>query len=122
MRWMWPHRTLIDRGLIVPGHSDSPVCTANPWVAIDGLVTRTSKNGVVTTPEEAITPMEGIRAYTIDGAYAAFEEDIKGSIEMGKYADLVIVDRDPLTIDPHDLRNVKALLTMLDGRVVYEAE
>lgn len=121
MRWMWPHRTLIDKGLIVPGHSDSPVCTANPWVSIDGLVTRTSKNGVLMTPEEAITPMEAIRAYTIDGAYAAFEEDIKGSIEVGKYADLVIVDRDPLTIDPHDLKNVKTLLTMIDGRVVYEA-
>ena len=66
--------------------------------------------------------MEAIRAYTIDGAYAAHEECIKGSIEEGKLADLVVVDRDPLSIDPFDLKSVQTLITVIDGKVVYSRD
>jgi predicted amidohydrolase YtcJ len=120
IRWMWPHRTLIDRGIPAPAHSDCPVCTANPWVGIYGLVTRKTSGGVQLSPEEAITPMEAIKAYTIDGAYSAWEEGIKGSIEPGKLADLIIVDRDPLTIGGDDLKNVQTLLTMVDGEILHD--
>ncbi len=119
IRWMWPHRTLIDRGIPSPGHSDCPVCTPNPWVGIYGLVTRKTSDGALLSPEEAITPMEAIRAYTIDGAYSAWEEGIKGSIEEGKLADLGVVDRDPLTVDPEELKDVKTLLTMVDGEILH---
>ena len=64
--------------------------------------------------------MEAIRAYTIDGAFAAWEEDIKGSIEPGKLADLVVLDRDPLTISPDDLKDVETVMTVIDGNIVYE--
>jgi len=119
IRWMWPHRTLIDRGIPAPAHSDCPVCTPNPWIGIYGLVTRKTSSGNTLSPSEAITPMEAIKAYTIDGAHSAWEEDIKGSIEPGKLADMGVLDRDPLTIEPDDLKNVTTQLTMINGEVVY---
>jgi len=119
MRWMWPHRTLIDRGIPAPGHSDCPVCSSNPWLGIYGMVTRRSSGGEVLYAGEGCTPLEAIRAYTIDGAYAAHEEGVKGSIEEGKLADLVVVDLDPLSIDPLYLKNVETLMTVVDGKAVY---
>lgn len=119
MRWMWPHRTLIDEGIPASGHSDCPVCSPNPWLGIHGLVTRKTSGGDVLYAGEGITPMEAIRAYTIDGVYAAWEEGIKGSIEPGKLADLVVIDRDPLTIPNEDLKNVETVMTIVDGKIVY---
>ena len=63
--------------------------------------------------------MEAIRAYTIDGAYSAWEEGIKGSVEERKLADIIVVDRDPLTIEIDDLKNVRTLLTMVDGNIIH---
>jgi predicted amidohydrolase YtcJ len=119
MRWMWPHRTLIDQGIPTPGHSDCPVCSPNPWLGIYGLVTRKTSSGQVLYRGEAIRPIEAIRAYTIDGAYAAWEEGLKGSIEPGKLADLTVVDRDPLTIPREGLKNVQTVMTIVGGRVAY---
>ena len=78
-----------------------------------------TSGGVQLSPEEAISPMEAIRAYTIDGAYSAWEENIKGSVEEGKLADLIVVDRNPLTISSEDLKNVKTLFTMVDGKIIH---
>jgi predicted amidohydrolase YtcJ len=122
MRWMWPHRTLIDRGIPAPAHSDCPVCTPNPWIGMYGLVTRKTSSGDALYAGEGITPMEAIRAYTIDGAHSAWEEEIKGSIEPGKLADLVVVDRDPLTIPTDDLKNVQAIITIVGGKVAYRRD
>ena len=119
MRWMWPHRTLIDEGIPAPGHSDCPVCSPNPWLGIYGLVTRKTSGGDVLYAGEGITPMEAIRAYTILGAFAAWEEGIKGSIEPGKLADLVVIDRDPHAIPNDELKNVETVMTIIDGKIVY---
>jgi len=119
MRWMWPHRTLIDTGIPAPGHSDCPVCSPNPWLGIYGMVTRKSGGGNVLYAGERVVPLEAIRAYTIDGAYSAWEEGIKGSIEPGKLADLVVVDRNPLAIPPEDLKNIRTEMTMVGGKIVY---
>jgi len=116
---MWPHRTLIDQGIHAPGHSDCPVCSPNPWLGIYGLVTRKTSSGQVLYRGEAIRPMEAIRAYTIDGAYAAWEEGLKGSIEPGKLADLTVVDRDPLTVPREGLKDVQTVMTIVGGRVAY---
>ncbi len=121
MKYMWPHRTLIDRGIPAPGHSDASICDANPWLAMYSMVTRKTSSGDVLYAPEGIEPVEAIRAYAIDGAYAAWEENIKGTIEPGKLADMVVIDRDPLTIDPDDIRNVKNLVTVIDGKVVYRS-
>jgi predicted amidohydrolase YtcJ len=85
------------------------------------MVTRKTSSGQVLYAPEGVTPVEAIRAYSIDGAYAAWEEDIKGTIEAGKLADLVVLDRDPLSIDPDDLNKVITLMTVIDGEIVYEA-
>jgi predicted amidohydrolase YtcJ len=66
--------------------------------------------------------LEAIRAYTIDGAHSAWEEDIKGSIESGKLADLVVVDRDPLTIPVDDLKNIEAVITIVGGRIAFRRD
>ena len=121
MRWMWPHRTLIDQGIPAPAHSDCPVCSPNPWLGIFGLVTRKSSGGQVLYADEGITPLEAIKAYTIDGAYSAWEEETKGSIEPGKIADLIVVDRDPMTIPHEDLKDVKTVMTVVDGKILYNA-
>jgi predicted amidohydrolase YtcJ len=121
MRWMWPHRTLIDHGIPAPAHSDCPVCSPNPWLGIYGLVTRKSSGGQVLYADEGITPLEAIKAYTIDGAYSAWEEETKGSIEPGKIADLIVVDRDPMTIPPEELKDVKTVMTVVDGKILYNA-
>ena len=84
------------------------------------MVTRKTSSGDVLYAPEGVEPLEAIRAYSIDGAYAAWEEDIKGTIEPGKLADMVVVDRDPTGIEPDDLRNVKNLMTVVDGKIVYE--
>jgi predicted amidohydrolase YtcJ len=122
MRWMWPHRSLINQGIPAPAHSDCPVCSPNPWLGIYGLVTRKTRGGQDLGPEEAIMPLEAIRAYTSDGAYAAWEERIKGSIAAGKLADLVVLDRDPVRSPADELKSVATDMTVLGGQVVFQSE
>lgn len=119
MRYMWPHRTLIDKGIKAPGHSDASICTPNPWYGIYGMVTRKTSGGNTLYSSEGIKPIEAIRAYTIDGAYATWEEGIKGSIEPKKRADIIVLDRDPLKISHDDLKNVKTIMTIINGRIIY---
>jgi predicted amidohydrolase YtcJ len=70
-------------------------------------------------PEERITIDEALRIYTVDAAYASFEESIKGSIEEGKLADLTILSRDPRTVPPNEIENIGVEMTVVGGRVVY---
>jgi predicted amidohydrolase YtcJ len=70
--------------------------------------------------KEGIKPIEAIRAYTIDGAYAAWEDDIKGSIEPGKLADLCVLDRDPLKVPRDELKDIQTLMTVVGGKIVYD--
>lgn len=122
MRYMWPHRSLIDMGIKAPGHSDASICSPNPWLGIYSMVTRKTSSGDVLYESEGVSPIEAIRAYTIDGAYAAWEENFKGSIEVGKLADLVVADWDPLEIPHDDLRNIQTLKTIVNGVIVYTRE
>jgi hypothetical protein len=120
MKYMWPHRSLIDQGIHAPGHSDASICNPNPWLGIYSLVTRKTSSGQTLYAKEAITRIEAIRAYTIDGAYASWEENIKGSIEPGKLADLCVVDRDPLKIPREELKETKNLVTIVGGEIKYD--
>jgi predicted amidohydrolase YtcJ len=77
------------------------------------------KSGKVFRPEERLTLEEAIRAYTVTPAWAFFEEDLKGSVEVGKYADLVILERDILTVNPLEIKDIPVLRTMTNGEFVY---
>lgn len=121
MRHMWPHRTLIDRGVPAPGHSDAVVCQFNPFPALWSMVNRKTASGQSLDAREAISPTEALRAYTILGAWSGREENVKGSLEPGKVADFAILDRDYFTINPDDIRDVRVLATYVDGVCRYRA-
>ena len=117
MRWMWPHRSLVDAGIPAPGHSDAMVCQANPFVAIWSMVNRRSDSGGDLDAREAVTVDEALRAYTILGAWSGREEAIKGSLELGKLADVAVLDRDPYAIPSDELRDVRVDMTIVGGTI-----
>ena len=95
---------------------------ANPWFGIWELVTRHHFDGSIHKPEECLTVAEALRSATIWSAYSSFEENKKGSIEPGKLADFLVLDRDPMTIDPEDLINVQCDLVVIDGKEKFAQE
>lgn len=119
MKWMWPHRALFTAGIPAPGHSDADVCHPNPMRAMYSLVTRKTDTGQPIGPEQAISVRDAIRAYTVLGAYASNEENIKGSIEPGKLADMVVLDRDIFSIPVEEIKEVGVHLTIVGGIVRY---
>jgi predicted amidohydrolase YtcJ len=117
----YPCRAWLDRGIVAVGSSDTPVVPAHPWVNIRSAVTRLTQDGQRMGPEQAVTVDEALRMFTVNGAYASFEERVKGSITPGKLADVIVVDRDPHAVEPEELHTIRNELTMIDGTVVYEA-
>ena len=122
MRWMWPHRSFIDRGIPAPGHSDAWVCSPNPFTAMWAMVNRCTDTGASLDQCQAVTPLEALRAYTTLGAWSGREEHLKGSLELGKLADVAVLDRDLLTIETDAIRDIKVQLTIVDGAVRYAAD
>jgi len=136
-RWAWKRldekrlkgtyafRTLLDSGAVLAFGSDSPVAPINPLFGVYAAVTRRTlddKNPNGWLPEQKISVDETVRAFTWGSAYAEFQEKVKGTLEPGKLADFVMISDDIFTIDPVKIRDAKVLLTVLDGRVVYEAK
>jgi len=119
-RWLHPHRTMKEMGIVAGGNSDCPVTFYSPFVQIYEAVTRKTSSGQVVGPEEAIGVMDAIRVYTWNGAYLGKDEDRLGSIEPGKLADLIVIDRDILTIPAEEIKEVKVLTTIVDGNIVYK--
>jgi predicted amidohydrolase YtcJ len=123
----FPFRSLLDAGIVVTGGSDAPskiVDNADPIKGIDCLVTRRLEprsDAPVLNPDERVSVLEAIRMYTWNSAYATFEEQLKGSLEVGKLADLVVLSDDILSIDPEEIRSLRTVMTVLDGRIVYQA-
>ncbi len=115
-------KSLMDAGATVSFGSDWFVAPPTPLEGIYGAVTRRTlddKNPDGWVPEQKITVEEALKAYTINGAYASFEESIKGSLEPGKLADFVILDKDITTIDPVAIREVNVIRTVVGGKSVY---
>jgi len=115
-------RQLLDAGAIVAGGTDSPASdTGNPFVNFYAAVTRKSPYGVPQEwyGQEKVSREEALRMLTLDAAYAAFEEEVKGSIKTGKLADLVVLDRDIMKIDEEKILGTKVLMTILDGKTIY---
>ncbi len=120
--WTVPTRRLLDRGIVVAFHSDVPVVPCDPLPAIYSAVTRKTDSGQDIGPAQKVTVREAIRAYTLAGAYASFEEDIKGSIEVGKLADLVVLSGDILRVDIEKIKDLLVDITMVDGLIRYRRE
>jgi predicted amidohydrolase YtcJ len=119
----FPMATLIKRGFHPAGGSDTlgtQNFATNPWFSISVAVNRKTKYGAVVQPEEALGVMDAIRMQTIWAAFAGFQERDKGSIEVGKLADLVVVSADPLTVSHDRLADIQTDITIIDGKVVHQ--
>ena len=113
-------RSSIDRGIRFTVHDDTPVTPVNPLQLVWVGVNRLTKTDQVLGPDERITPLEALRTVTVDAAWQNFEEGIKGSIAPGKLADFVILDGNPLTVDPTAIRDIQVLETIVGGETVFE--
>ena len=130
MNWFQPLKTWFDNDLVIGGGSDHMVILDsvaatnpwNPWLGMWIALTRQTERGGVHNPRERLTREQAIRFYTINNARLNFEEKKKGSLEPGKYADLIFVDRDVLKCAISDVRETKVLMTMVGGKVVWEAK
>jgi predicted amidohydrolase YtcJ len=121
-KWLKPHRAWIDEGIIVAAGTDSPVTPYYPFVSMwTSIARRTEIKGIQMGTKQKVSREEAIRMYTINGAYLSFEENIKGSLEPGKLADIVVIDRDILTCPEDNIKDTKVLTTYLGGKVVYQA-
>ncbi|MEE8341899.1 MAG: amidohydrolase [Candidatus Neomarinimicrobiota bacterium] len=117
-------RSFLDEGVIIPCGSDFPVEIPNPLIGIHNAVTRQDKNAYPEggwLPEQRMTVEEAIKGYTIWAAYAAFQEDILGSIEVSKLADFTILDRDILAIEPSEILKTKPIYTIVGGEIRFQA-
>ena len=121
-KWLKPHRAWIDNGILVALGTDSPVTPYPPFPSLwASIARRTEVKGTQMGTQQCITWEEAIRLYTINGAYHTFEENIKGSIEPGKLADMIIIDRDILACPVDDIKDTEVLRTFLGDKTVYEA-
>lgn len=118
-------KTMIDMGIHCPMGSDSPVETFNPMKGIYEAVTRKDLDGNPKggwLAEQALTVEEALYAYTLEGAYASFEEEIKGSIEDGKLADIVVLNKNPYTVKPDEIKDIEIDMTIMNGNIVYQSK
>ncbi|HUU29142.1 MAG TPA: amidohydrolase [archaeon] len=128
IRTFHPYKSLIKAGVIVSAGSDHMVILDDknsinpysPWLAMWTMVTRTTERGTVIIPEEAVSREEALRCYTVNNAYASFEENIKGSIEPGKLADMVVLETDFLTCPDDEIKDIEVKTTLVGGEVVFE--
>jgi hypothetical protein len=110
---------MLKAGVRVAAGSDAPVAAPDPLKGIYAAVTRLAGTGQVVTPGEAISPLDALKLYTVNAAYSCFREKQTGSVTKGKWADLVVLNGDPLTVKPEELKYLKVEMTLLNGEVVY---
>ncbi|MFC3057936.1 amidohydrolase [Paenirhodobacter populi] len=116
----WPHRAMIDAGVVAPAHSDAPVCTANPFCAMSSLVNRRTRSGRSLGPSQGISVYEAVQAYTVHAAYAGREENLKGRLRPGMLGDVVLLDRDPFAEPKEALHETRVDATIVGGAVKFD--
>lgn len=118
---MFPLKSYRDKGIITALGSDAPVIEADPMIGIYSAMVRADKrSGVVAGEDQKVGLLDAIRMYTYNGAYASLEEDIKGSIEPGKLADMAVLSEDILSTPIDRIKSIKVDMTILDGKIVFE--
>src|SRR5262249_42142551 len=126
-RWMYPIESVANYGATLAMGSDWSVSSMNPLEGIEVAVTRQSFEGPTASdqpyhPEERVSVATGLAAYTIGSAYACFWEKETGSLETGKSADLIVLSENPFKVPPTALSEIKVLMTLFQGKVIYNAE
>lgn len=115
--YVW--KKLIYSGATICNGTDAPVEDVNPIECFYSAVTRKNTDGKEFYPDQKMTRLEALKSYTINGAYASFEEDIKGTIEKGKYADLVVLSNNLLNCSDEEINSTKVLYTIINGKILY---
>jgi hypothetical protein len=115
--YVW--RDLMDAGAVISNGTDAPVERVDPIPSYHASVTRRLPDGTAFFPEQRMSRMEALRSYTINGAYAAFEEDLKGSLTPGKLADITVLSKDILTVPEEEIPTAEVVYTIVGGEVKY---
>jgi predicted amidohydrolase YtcJ len=116
--YVW--QKLLKSGAIICNGTDAPVEDINPLANFYAAVTRRLADGSVFYPDQCMTRFQALRSYTIDAAYAAFEENIKGTLAPGKLADLVVLSKDIMTIPDEEILSTEVLYTIIGGKILYK--
>jgi predicted amidohydrolase YtcJ len=116
-----PAKSALDRNILYTAHNDAPVTLPNAMMILSSQVNRTTRSSKVLGEAQRVSVMAALKSITSNAAYQYFEEDSKGSLEVGKLADLVILDKNPLKIDPNDFLGIRVLETIKEGEPVFTA-
>jgi len=127
------YNSMISAGINVSGGSDSPtvpikrrarppLAYSTPLLGMAFAVIRRTKNGSIIDKDESVSVLESLKIHTVNGAYASFEEDHKGTLEVGKLADLAILTENPLTVEPEQIKDIRVEMTIIGGEIVYAKE
>jgi len=119
--WLYRIGSMVKNGLMVAGASDSPIVPVSPLMGIYGAVTRLTSSCQMLNPAEKLTAAKVIKMYTLNAAYASHDENIKGSISVGKLADLVLLSNNPASVSPEEIKNIKVLMTVIGGKIEWES-
>ncbi|WP_035269994.1 amidohydrolase [Desulfitibacter alkalitolerans] len=114
-----PLKSALDRGILFGMHNDCPITEINPLMSIYSAVNRLTKDGHVLGEHERISVEQALKAMTINSAYLAFEENLKGTLTPGKLADMVVLDQNPLTVHPEKLNRIQVEMTVVEGEIVF---
>jgi len=121
MAMLHPTKSAMDMGIIYALHSDAPISPYPAMIRLGSAVNRKTKDGgIVIGANQCIDAEDAIKAYTYGGAYTTFEENKKGRLMTGQLADMIVLDKDPTTIDPEKIYGINVLTTILGGKVVFE--
>ena len=119
--WLYRINSFATAGLTPAASSDAPVIDPDPMIGIYAAVTRRAKSGDLIGPSEGVSACQALRQYTLNGAYAAFQESDKGSVEVGKLADLALLDADPTVVEAEQIRRIRVTMTIIGGQIVWQA-
>jgi predicted amidohydrolase YtcJ len=122
IRYAYAMREFLNRGIVAAASTDAPVVSTSAMIGIKTMMTRLSEEGEELYAEEKITLEEAVNAYTWAGAFASFEEDIKGTLDPGKVGDVVVLETDLRGVQPEEIGSVQVDLTLMNGTVVYQRD